>query len=263
MTLWFVVTPITNPIATVSPGERCDYLGILQAMDADVPGSAIKLDNVLIGHCRDDLAYGSSVPSAPGYQTGQLLFTRDASGWKVGDVGHLDPCFEPDPSGDYASFCSRLGYVPGYRQIAPIALPKTTADLPSVDGPWFDGVYWAFVKDVADGGHRLTVDLRKQSYDCRTTFGTPDCAGISLLPGSVERTIFQAEYFAVELSNGANPSQVYATSSEEFARLAVMGDGSGKDHYAGTPEGFVFRLSSMLVTITKGKVTLVQTLSVP
>jgi hypothetical protein len=119
------------------------------------------------------------------------------------------------------------------------------------------------VKDVADGGHHLTVDLRKQSYDCRTTFGTSDCAGIRLLPGSVERTIFQAEPFDVELSNGANPSQAFATSSDEFARLAALGDGAGKDHYAGTPEGFVFRLSPMLVTVTRGKVTLIQTLVVP
>lgn len=259
------VTPDTNPIVAVAPGERCDYVGVLRALDTALPGTDLRLDNVLIDHCRDDIAFGSSAPPKPGYQTAQIIYTRDVNGWTAGPADHLDGCYEPDPSGAYAPLCSRLGYVPGYRSIGPIALPKETADLPSVDGPWPDGVYWAYVREVADGGHRLTVDIRKMSDPCvpNSLDLAIDCAGISLLPGSVTRTISQAEYFAVELSNGANPAQAFASTSEEFARLAALGDGGGKEHYEGTPEGFVFRLSPMLVTIRKGKVTLIQTLVVP
>jgi hypothetical protein len=267
MTISIGVTPNTNPIVAVAPGERCDYRGILQALDTPLPGADVRLDNVLIDHCRDNLARGSSAPSLPGYQTAQVLFMHDANGWKAGPPDHMDPCFELDPSGVYEPLCSRLGYVPGYRQIAPIPSPKETADLPPADGPWLDGVYWAYVKEVADGGHRLTVEIRKMVHDCaryRAELELPDCPNdYGLLRGSVIRTISRSEYFGVELSNGADPSQAFATTPEEFARLAALGDGAGKDHYEGTPAGFVFRLSPLLITVEKGKVVLVQTLVVP
>lgn len=48
--------------------------------------------------------------------------------------------------------------------------------------------YWAYVKEVAEGGHRLTVEIRKMVRDC-VRYGSevepPDCANdYGLLRGS-------------------------------------------------------------------------------
>ena len=103
------VTPDTNPIVAVAPGERCDYAGILGALANDTT-NLIKLDNVFISRCRDNLAFGSSAPFAPGYQYAQILYRFEATGWQVGEADHMNMCVDAVPQQGMRPLCARLGW---------------------------------------------------------------------------------------------------------------------------------------------------------